>query len=57
MALPVVVYTDPQAAAVGASQGRFTATAPVSEVPRTITYSHTYARSNGSCPCCPTAID
>ncbi len=31
-AVPRVVYTDPQAAAVGASAGRFSATAPLSEV-------------------------
>jgi len=46
-AIPDVVYTDPQAAAVGATQARFTATAPVSEVAKTATYTHAYAESNG----------
>jgi pyruvate/2-oxoglutarate dehydrogenase complex dihydrolipoamide dehydrogenase (E3) component len=46
-AVPRVVFTDPQAAAVGANEGRFSATAPVSEVPRTATYTHAYAESNG----------
>ncbi len=46
-AIPDVVYTDPQAAAVGASQARFTATVPVSEVAKTATYTRAYAQSNG----------
>jgi pyruvate/2-oxoglutarate dehydrogenase complex dihydrolipoamide dehydrogenase (E3) component len=46
-AIPDVVYTDPQAAAVGATQARFTATALVSEVAKTATYTHAYAESNG----------
>jgi len=46
-AVPRVVYTDPQAAAVGAGQARFSATAPVSEVPKTATYTRAYAESNG----------
>ena len=46
-AIPDVVYTDPQAAAVGATQAQFTATAPVSEVAKTATYTHAYAESNG----------
>jgi len=46
-ALPRVVFTDPQAAAVGAGEGRFTGTAPVSGVARTATYSRAYADSNG----------
>jgi len=46
-AIPDVVYTDPQAAAVGAMQARFTATALVSEVAKTATYTHAYAESNG----------
>jgi pyruvate/2-oxoglutarate dehydrogenase complex dihydrolipoamide dehydrogenase (E3) component len=46
-AVPRVTYTDPQAAAVGATEARYTATAPVSEVPRTATYTHAYAESNG----------
>ena len=46
-AIPDVVYTDPQAAAVGATQAEFAATAPVSEVAKTATYTHAYATSNG----------
>jgi pyruvate/2-oxoglutarate dehydrogenase complex dihydrolipoamide dehydrogenase (E3) component len=46
-AVPRVVYTDPQAAAVGAGEARFSARAPVSEVPKTATYTRAYADSNG----------
>jgi len=46
-AIPDVVYTDPQAAAVGATEARFTGTAAVSEVAKTATYTHAYAESNG----------
>ena len=46
-AVPRVIYTDPQAAAVGASAGRFTATTPLSEVAKTATYTRAYADSNG----------
>ncbi len=46
-AVPRVVYTDPQAAAVGAGDGRFSATVPLSEVAKTATYSRAYADSNG----------
>jgi len=46
-AVPDVVYTDPQAAAVGATEAEFAATAPVSEVAKTATYTHAYAASNG----------
>ncbi len=46
-AVPRVVYTDPQAAAVGASAGRFSAMVPVSEVAKTATYTRAYADSNG----------
>jgi pyruvate/2-oxoglutarate dehydrogenase complex dihydrolipoamide dehydrogenase (E3) component len=46
-AIPDVVYTDPQAAAVGATEAEFTATAPVSEVAKTATYAHDYAQSKG----------
>ncbi len=46
-AIPDVVYTDPQAAAVGAAEARFTATVPVSEVAKTATYTRAYAESNG----------
>jgi pyruvate/2-oxoglutarate dehydrogenase complex dihydrolipoamide dehydrogenase (E3) component len=46
-AVPRVVYTDPQAAAVGASAGRSSATVPVSEVAKTATYTRDYANSTG----------
>jgi dihydrolipoamide dehydrogenase len=46
-AVPRVTYTDPQAAAVGASEGPFSATAPVSEIPKTATYTRAYADDNG----------
>ena len=46
-AIPDVVYTDPQAAAVGAIEDRFSGTAPLSEVAKTATYTHAYAESNG----------
>jgi pyruvate/2-oxoglutarate dehydrogenase complex dihydrolipoamide dehydrogenase (E3) component len=46
-AVPRVVYTDPQAAAVGASAGRFSAMVPLSGVAKTATYTHDYAGSNG----------
>jgi dihydrolipoamide dehydrogenase len=46
-AVPRVVYTDPQAAAVGASAGRFSAMVPVSDVAKTATYTREYAEQNG----------
>jgi dihydrolipoamide dehydrogenase len=46
-AVPRVTYTDPQAAAVGAAEAAYSATAPVSAVPKTATYTHAYAESNG----------
>jgi pyruvate/2-oxoglutarate dehydrogenase complex dihydrolipoamide dehydrogenase (E3) component len=46
-AVPRVTYTDPQAAAVGATDARFSATAALTEVPKTSTYTHSYAQSNG----------
>jgi dihydrolipoamide dehydrogenase len=46
-AVPRVTYTDPQAAAVGANEDRFTGTARLAEVPKTATYTHAYAESNG----------
>jgi pyruvate/2-oxoglutarate dehydrogenase complex dihydrolipoamide dehydrogenase (E3) component len=46
-AVPRVVFTDPQAAAVGANDAQFSATAPLSEVPKTATYTRAYAESNG----------
>jgi pyruvate/2-oxoglutarate dehydrogenase complex dihydrolipoamide dehydrogenase (E3) component len=46
-AVPRVTYTDPQAAAVGAVEAQYSATALVSEVPKTATYTRAYAESNG----------
>jgi pyruvate/2-oxoglutarate dehydrogenase complex dihydrolipoamide dehydrogenase (E3) component len=46
-AVPRVTYTDPAAGAVGATDATFSATAPVSEVPKTATYTRAYAESNG----------
>ncbi len=46
-AVPRVVYTDPQAAAVGASAGRFSAMVPLSGVSKTATYTREYAEQNG----------
>jgi dihydrolipoamide dehydrogenase len=41
-----VVFTDPQAASVGAAEATFSATAPVSEVAKTATYTRAYDDSN-----------
>jgi pyruvate/2-oxoglutarate dehydrogenase complex dihydrolipoamide dehydrogenase (E3) component len=46
-AVPRVTYTDPQVACVGALDDRFSATARLSEVAKTATYTHAYAESNG----------
>jgi pyruvate/2-oxoglutarate dehydrogenase complex dihydrolipoamide dehydrogenase (E3) component len=46
-AVPRVTYTDPQAAAVGAVEASYSATAPVSGVPKAATYTHAYAESTG----------
>jgi pyruvate/2-oxoglutarate dehydrogenase complex dihydrolipoamide dehydrogenase (E3) component len=46
-AIPDVVYTDPQAAAVGVSEAAFSATTPLTEVAKMETYSRNYAESNG----------
>ncbi|HET6871291.1 MAG TPA: NAD(P)/FAD-dependent oxidoreductase [Solirubrobacteraceae bacterium] len=46
-AVPRVTYTDPQAAAVGATEAEFSATVRLSEVAKTATYTHAYAESNG----------
>jgi dihydrolipoamide dehydrogenase len=46
-AVPRVTYTDPQAAAVGATEAKFTATAQLSELAKTATYTHAYAQANG----------
>ncbi len=46
-AVPRVVFTDPQAAAVGDPDGVISATVPLSEVPRTSTYTRAYAERPG----------
>jgi dihydrolipoamide dehydrogenase len=46
-AVPRVTYTDPQAAAAGATEAPISATARVAEVAKTATYTHAYAGSNG----------
>ncbi len=46
-AIPAVVYTDPQAAAVGAAEAAFSATSAVSDVAKTATYTRAYAQSSG----------
>jgi dihydrolipoamide dehydrogenase len=46
-AVPRAVFTDPQAAAVGATDARFSSTVSLKDVPKTATYTHAYAESNG----------
>lgn len=46
-AVPRVVFTDPQAAAVGATEAQFAATARIAEVAKTATYTRAYAEANG----------
>jgi dihydrolipoamide dehydrogenase len=46
-AVPRVTYTDPAAGAVGAVEAHFSATALVSAVAKTATYTRAYAESNG----------
>jgi pyruvate/2-oxoglutarate dehydrogenase complex dihydrolipoamide dehydrogenase (E3) component len=46
-AVPRVVFTDPQAAAVGATEARFNSTVPLKDVAKTATCMHAYADSNG----------
>ncbi len=46
-AVPRVTYTDPQAAAVGAAAGRFSAMVPLSDLPKTATYTRAYAEQHG----------
>jgi dihydrolipoamide dehydrogenase len=46
-AVPRVVFTDPQAAVVGAANATFAATARISEVAKAATYMRSYAESNG----------
>ncbi len=46
-AVPRVVFTDPQVAAVGEADGALTATVPLAEVARTATYMRRYADRPG----------
>jgi dihydrolipoamide dehydrogenase len=46
-AVPRVTYTDPHAAAAGATEGRFSATTRVRDVAKTATYTRAYAEDNG----------
>ncbi len=46
-AVPRVVFTDPQAAAVGEAEGPVTATVSIADVPRTATYTRDYAKRHG----------
>jgi len=46
-AVPRVVFTDPQAAAVGEADGPLTATVSLAEVPRTATYTRAYDTKPG----------
>jgi dihydrolipoamide dehydrogenase len=46
-AVPRVVFTDPQAASVGAAEAAFSATARIAEVARTATYTRDYDQSHG----------
>ena len=46
-AVPRVIFTDPQAASVGAGEAAFSATARISEVAKTATYTRAYDKSNG----------
>ncbi|MEU4563680.1 NAD(P)/FAD-dependent oxidoreductase [Actinoplanes sp. NPDC023936] len=46
-AIPRVVFTDPQAASVGATTGEFTATVRLSDVARTATYTRAYEARPG----------
>ena len=46
-AVPRVTFTDPQAAAVGATDDAFSAAVRLSDVAKTATYTRAYAESNG----------
>ena len=54
-AVPDVVYTDPQAAAVGATDAEFQVTVPVAEVAKMATWTQAFAESKGFLAYCPTA--
>ena len=47
VAVPRVVYTDPQAAAVGAVDATFSSTVKLADVAKTATYTRAYADSQG----------
>jgi pyruvate/2-oxoglutarate dehydrogenase complex dihydrolipoamide dehydrogenase (E3) component len=46
-AVPRVIFTDPQAAAVGATSAAYSATAKLSELAKMATYTRAYGESNG----------
>jgi dihydrolipoamide dehydrogenase len=46
-AVPRVVFTDPQAASVGATDARFNGTVPLRDIAKTETYTRAYAESIG----------
>ncbi|MFL5929525.1 MAG: dihydrolipoyl dehydrogenase family protein [Gaiellaceae bacterium] len=46
-AVPRVVFTDPQAASVGATEAPYEGTVPLSEIAKTATYTRDYARALG----------
>ncbi len=46
-AVPRVIFTDPQAASVGANEAAFSGTARVADVSKTATYTRAYDKSNG----------
>jgi pyruvate/2-oxoglutarate dehydrogenase complex dihydrolipoamide dehydrogenase (E3) component len=46
-AVPRVVFTDPQAASVGAADGSVSATISIADVPKTATYTRAYAKRPG----------
>jgi pyruvate/2-oxoglutarate dehydrogenase complex dihydrolipoamide dehydrogenase (E3) component len=46
-AVPRIILTDPQAAEVGATDDRLTATVRLADVAKTATYTRAYAESNG----------
>jgi pyruvate/2-oxoglutarate dehydrogenase complex dihydrolipoamide dehydrogenase (E3) component len=46
-AVPRVTYTDPHAAAVGATEAPYSGSAALSDVPKTATYTHAWAQAGG----------